>query len=138
MTVDGLRNELDILFDEMSDDDIIQLHNTIAGDYNDENRIHYMSDFDDIINNWYNYTPSDLLNHLGAEFSLDDEYFTVDDHGDIYSFMDLLGTFSPWDKDAAINYIIDFGEDFGNSDIKLLLDRYDSEYDGPEMIRYER
>lgn len=135
MTVSELRDELEMLLDEMSDDDVILLYNTIAGDYNDENRIHYMSEFDDIINNWYNFTPSDLINHLGADFSLDDEYFTVDDHGDIYSFTDLLSAVSPWDRDAAIQYIIDFGENFGNPDIQTLLDRYDSEYDGPEMIQ---
>lgn len=135
MTVAELHDELEMLFDEMSDDDVIILYNTIAGDYNDENRIHYMSDFDDIINSWYNYTPSDLIRHLDAGFILDDEYFTVDDHGDIYSFTDLLSAVSPWDRDAAIQYIIDFGESFGNSDIQMLLDRYDSEYDGPEMIQ---
>ena len=127
MTVSELRDELEMLFDEMSDDDVILLHNTIVGDYNDENRIHYMPDFDDVINNWYNFTPSDLINHLGTDFNLDDEYFTVDDNGDIYSFTDLLSAASPWDRDAAIQSIIDYEESYGNADVQTLLDRFDDE-----------
>ena len=125
MSADELRDELDYLFDEMSDDDIITMCNAVADDYSDESKIHYMDQFDEIIMNWYNYAPSDLINHLDPNFSLDDEYFTVDDHQNIYSFTDLLDIHSPWDKDACINYIIETGESFDNPDVQLLLDRYD-------------
>lgn len=122
-----LRNELDMLFDEMSDEDIISLHNSVADDYSDEGKIHYMSEFDEIIENWYNFLPSDIVRSLDPDFSLDDEYFTVDDNNDIYSFTDLLDVHSPWDRAACIDGIIEYDESYGNSDVQAILDRYESE-----------
>lgn len=124
-----IKEQLNMLFDEMSDDDIIALHNSIADDYNDENKIHYMDQFDEIIENWYNWTPSDVIRSLDANFSLDDEYFTVDDHHTIYSFTDLLDASSPWDRDGCINSIVEFEESYGNPDIQAILDQGDSEGD---------
>lgn len=130
MTHDEYRNELEDLLDGMSDDDIIALHNNVAGDYEDANKIHYMTEFDDIINTWYTFAPSDLIRSLDPEFDLNDYYFVVDDLNNIYSFTDLLDIHSPWDRDACITYIMDYGESFGDSDIQDIIDRWDLEGEG--------
>lgn len=134
MTIDELRNALDEAIEEMSDEQVIELHNSVADDYSSYDKIYSMEDFDEIIDGYFEFSPMDLVKSISAYFDTADEYFVVKDTGDICSFTDLYDVDSPWDKQACIDCIIDYEESYGNPDIQLILDRYNEEYDEPEMI----
>lgn len=127
MTEDQLRDELDMLLDEMSDEAIIELHNSIADDYSAYDKIYPMEEFDEIIDDYFDFSPMELIQSVHSEFDETDDYFTVYEDGDICSFTDLLSTYSPWDREGCINAIVEDEESYGNPDIQILIDKFNEE-----------
>ena len=125
MNRDVLEERLADIFDEMSDEDIINVWNTYA--YNDGyTPVYYMDDFDDIIDERYSFTPSELLDAV-IEWDSSAEYFIVDDLDHISCFSDLRDKHCPIDVQQLINDIIDTDDDFDNDDIADVLDEFEEE-----------
>lgn len=125
MTNEELRANIEDIMDEMSDEEIIELHNSVADDYSSEDKIFSMDDFDEIIDEYFSYTPTDLIEAVlnSDHFDLQDAYFTVTDRQDIVSFTDLLDPNCPWDREACIDGILEYDEGYGNPDIELVLEQ---------------
>lgn len=125
MNRDELQETLIDIFDEMSDQDFVDAWNNFA--YNNGYvPIHYMEDFDDIIDERYSFTPSELLD-AAVEWNGSADYFIVDDLDHIICFSDLRDKGCPADVNALIMHVVDTNDDLDNSDIADLLDELEEE-----------
>lgn len=111
-----LRDELNYIFDEMSDADATSAWNSYCNAINDEDGIIYeMNEINEVLASW---TPWDIISATTYTFDLSDFYFFANREGDeICSFTDFLSSTSPFDRDAIINYIVETHDDLGNNDI---------------------
>lgn len=126
MTADELYGALEDLFDEMDDSDVVDLWNRYAYE-NGYEMIHYMDDFNEIIEEQYSFTPFELVD-AAVDWDPQAEYFIVDDKELIRCFSDLAGSeFSPLDRNALINAIIDTENDFDNDEVAELLEEFERE-----------
>lgn len=121
----SLRKRLIDVLDSISDKDFIDLYNAIAKETNRDEFIYYMDEIDVVLDD---FTPSGIIRGLADTFSLDDDYFTVDDRLSIYSFYDLLDDGCPADRDEMVDIILDSQDSFDNKDVQAVLDSaYDEE-----------
>lgn len=125
MTADELYGALEDLFDEMNDRDFIDLWNEYAYNYG-STPIYYMDDFDEIMDDRFDYTPYELL-ESAVDWNGSADYFVVDDLGHIKCFSDLAGQGSPVDRNDLINAIIDTENDFDNDEVAELLEEFERE-----------
>ena len=123
MENEALREELDLLIDEIPEEEAVRMHNSLA-DYNEVyDRIYYMDDFDEVISE-QNYSPKEIIQYSEGTVNLNDEYFTVKDTLEILSFTDLYSPNSPWDKEGLIDYIIEFEDDLDVQEVADLFERF--------------
>jgi len=123
MENEELREELDLLIDEIPEEEAIRMHNSLA-DYNDVyDKIYYMDDFDEVLTE-QNYSPKEVLMYSEGTVDLNDEYFTIRDTLEILSFTDLYSANSPWDKEGLIEYIIETEDNLGIQEIEDLFKRF--------------
>ena len=111
-------DDIDDVFDELSDADVFDMWNNYAKDY-DKPEMHEMSKIEDIL--LPKIALREILSSLDKNFDPDDEYFTVDDMGYIVSFSDWYETASPFDREALINAIAETGDDFGSTAVRDLM-----------------
>ena len=111
-----LRDELNYIFDEMSDEDSLSAWNAYCYAINDEDGMIYeMNEIDQVLGSW---TPYEILSCTLNRFDISDYYFFANREGDeICSFTDFLSPTSSFDRDAMINYIVETHDDLGNDDI---------------------
>lgn len=114
-----LVDELNELFDELPDIDIVEIYNNAV----DSNFIYYMDSFDEVIMQ-YNYRATELVDSLDYNFSTNDYYFTIDDNREIHSFTDLLSSESPFDRDVLIGLIVDNANSYNNAEVDAIIDRF--------------
>ena len=110
------------VFDEMDDEDYIDLHNDFARD-DGYNMIYHMYDLDEVCQTQMGYTLDSFMRDLG-QFDIDDEYFTNTDTNTINSFDSLLDGRCPIDRDEMIRYIVDTGYGAGNEAVEEVLDSF--------------
>lgn len=110
------------VFDEMDDEDFIDLHNDFARD-NGYDMIYHMYELDEICMNQLGYSLDSFMRDLG-QFDIDDEYFTVTDTSEINSFDSLLDSRCPADREGMINYIIETDYAAGNEAVQEVLDSF--------------
>ena len=128
MTIEEFEDAMDMLYDEMPDSEIIELHNRICREMGYSDIIYDMDDFDEVIGNEYSFTPSELVyTVVGTDFDVNDAYFVVTDTEDINTFSDLLSAKSPIDRDNMTSIIISYNNSYDNDDIQALLDQYEEE-----------
>ena len=119
---------LDIL-GGMDTEDLVSIHN----EYCDNNKymddyIYNMCDFDDMNSGRL---PSEVLNDIGDNFNINDDYFVCGLYGfDSFDYADDDG--SPVCIEDIAKYIVNNMDDLGNDDIKDLLESEEEDDDGDE------
>ena len=109
------------IIDNLEDAELISIWNEIqdANSYY-EDHIYYMYEIDEL---FHDVKVSEFLSNLADDFRVGDDYFKDGVWG-IESFNDIYDVI---DDDEIINYIIGTEEDFGNDDIREILDEEEEE-----------
>lgn len=104
------------IIDNMEDDELISAWNERCDSYSyDDDHIYYMYEIDEL---FHDVKVSEFLSNLADDFRVGDAYFKDGVFG-IESFDDIYDVI---DDDDLIEYIINEDEDFGNDDIREILD----------------
>lgn len=113
MTEEMKRENLQNIIDNLDDTEIITMWNDICAD---SDVIYYMDELDEFFISCKSAT--NIIDSLDSNFSTSDYYFADGDYG-VKSFDDIYDIV---DDDELINYMLDNDEDFGNDDIRDILD----------------
>lgn len=116
MTEEMKREKLQAIIDNADDNDIITWWNDHCDC--DTDRIFYMDELDGFFVERGYKSATDIIDSLDSDFSTSDYYFTEGDYG-IKSFDDIYDVV---DDDDLIDYMLEIDEDFGNDDIRDILD----------------
>lgn len=123
MTYDELREGVKCALYDMHDRDIINAWNELCDNENYMDDYIYSNDPDELL---YGQTPSEVLNNIGSDYNINDEYAVFTIYG-LESFDYVTDSNCPVDYDMLVDYVIDNSEAFDNSEIEDLLEEYDSE-----------
>lgn len=116
MTEEMKRENLQEIIDNADENDIITWWNDICAD---SDTIYYMDELDGFFHDKKHYNcATDIIDSLDSDFSTSDYYFADGEWG-IKSFDDIYDIV---DDDELIDYMLDSDEDFGNDDIRDVLD----------------
>lgn len=131
MSEDQLRDELMSLIDDMSDTDAIYIWNEYCREINDDiSEIYNMDDFDEIADGQ---SPSDIARSIFyGDFRPADKFFGFNGYGNYVSFDYLTDKNARYYPEDMVDYIIRNDEDFGDSDIRELLDSANDDDDDEE------
>ena len=112
------RELIEELFFCMNDDDFVELWNEYCNyDYMSDETIYYMEQFNELMEHC---TPLEILDSVDSSFDTYDDYFTRDNYYETFeSFNDPVYHV---ELNELIDDIIDNDDDFGNYDIRELLD----------------
>lgn len=115
------------IIDNYDLDELVSCCSYLDGD----NAIYPMSSFDDIL---CGFEPWEITRAAYyGEFCPADSYFRFNVYANLESTDDPL--YEGWiDIDALAEYAIDYGEDFGDSDIRTLLDQWEEEEENNEEV----
>lgn len=116
MTEDMKREKLQEIIDNADENDIITWWNDHCDC--DTDCIYYMDELDGYFDGRNCKSPTDIIDSLDSDFSTSDYYFTEGDYG-LKSFDDIYDVV---DDDDLIDYMLEADEDFGNDDIRDILD----------------
>ena len=108
-------------------DELVSCCSYLDGD----NAIYSMDDFDEIL---YGRTPWEIARAAYyGEFCPVDSYFRLNVYANLESTDDPV--YAGWiDTKALAEHAINYGEDFGDSDIRALLDKWDEEEENNEEV----
>lgn len=116
MTEEMKREKLQEIIDNLDETVIIAMWNDICAD---SDIIYYMDELDGFFHDKKHYNcATDIIDSLDSDFSTSDYYFADGDWG-IKSFDDIYDIV---DDDELINCMLDNDDDFGNDDIRNILD----------------
>lgn len=116
MTEEMKRENLQNIIDNLDETEIITMWNYICAD---SDVIYYMDELDGFFHDKKHCNcATDIIDSLDDNFSTSDYYFADGEWG-IKSFDDIYDIV---DDDELINYMLDSDEDFGNDDIRDILD----------------
>lgn len=113
MTEEMKREKLQEIIDNLDETDVIEMWNEACPSDRD---IHYMDELDE---HFKHASPTNIVDSLVDGFSTSDYYFAEGDYGDLESFDDIYDVV---DDCIIIDYMLDMDEDFGNDDIRNILD----------------
>ena len=116
MTEEMKREKLQAIIDNADDNDIITWWNDHCDC--DTNTIYYMDELDDYFIGRNCKSATGIIDSLDSGFSTSDYYFTDGIYG-LESFDDIYDVV---DDDDLIDYMLEIDEDFGNDDIRDILD----------------
>lgn len=127
MDTDRIRDELTSLLENMRDYDFLEIWNEYCDrGYDEQGHIYFMNEFDEVYGDVE--SAFDLIKEYQrlfkrGYFNAEDTYFRFDGYGDTVSIDDIfIGKNSPVDMDELIDSIIDNDNDYGNNDIRDILD----------------
>lgn len=126
---DFVKEKLEDFLEEMSDDDVIAMWNNYCDNnrYEDD-RIWYVSDFDDLMSGKL---PSEVVEELSSSFSLNDEYMVFTMYG-ISSFSYVNDDVCPIYISDLADYILENDDELENDDVRDFLDEYAEEEEEDE------
>ncbi len=126
---DFVKEKLEDFLEEMSDDDVIAMWNNYCDNnrYEDD-RIWYVSDFDDLMQGKL---PSEVVEELSSNFSLNDEYMVFTIYG-IASFSYVSDDVCPIYISDLADYILENDDELENDDVRDFLDEYAEEEEEDE------
>ena len=131
--IDSIRDELMELLDSMRDQDIVYIWNEYCRETGDDiSEIYSMDDFDELCEGM---SPSDIARSIfygcGAfeeeEFNPNYKFVGFTGNGNFASFDYLSADTARYYPEDLVDYIIRNDEDFGESDIRDILDGDDDE-----------
>lgn len=110
MNIMNIEQAREILFDNLSDDEIIEAYNEYCEYCNDMDSIVYsMYEFDEVV---ASFTPMQLTNKVVyGEFNPSDDWFTFDGYGNLESFSD-YDVFTFFCKSVESDYVIELAEQY--------------------------
>ncbi len=116
--LEAIKNYLD----ELSVSELVALNNEYCSAINDrDSQVSSMNDFDDA---FYNCRPLELVRMLDGNFSADDDYFYIDNYGEICSADNPLDVISIYD---IAEYIDDNNDSLYDSELENLLDNWNDD-----------
>ena len=114
MTEEMKRENLQNIIDNLDETAIITMWNDICAD---SDTIYYMDELDGFFDKRGYKSATNIIDSLDDDFSTSDYYF-ADGNWGIKSFDDIYDIV---DDDELINYMLDNDDDFGNDDIRDIL-----------------
>jgi len=107
----------DVLLNYLSEDEMVYIHNNFCdkNSYYDD-IIYFMNELDDIVTAE---TPTEIIRTYG-NINVNEDYFVITMYG-AESF-NYYGNAPTTYYDEIVEYILDYDEDFGNSEIREVLD----------------
>lgn len=115
MTEEMKREKLQEIIDNLDETVIITMWNDICAD---SDIIYYMDELDGFFNKRGYKSATSIIDSLDDDFSTEDYYFSDGNWG-IKSYDDIYDVV---DDDDLIDYMLEVDEDFGNDDIRDILD----------------
>lgn len=128
MTYDEFRNGIREAVESMNDSDLVNAWNEVCDNENYMDDYIYSNDPDELLSGR---TPSEVLNDVAGDYSVNDEYAVWTVYG-LESFNYTSDSSCPIDIDMVVDYIIDNEEDFDDSDIEELLEQWNEEEEEDE------
>lgn len=118
--------------DELDEWELVTLNNEYCSAINDyDSQITSMCVFDEV---FYNYKPLKLVRMLDNDFSADDDYFYIDNYGDICSTNDPTQMIDTCD---IAEYIDENNDYLYNLDLEKLLDDWNEDGDEDDATDYD-
>lgn len=121
-----MKNAIIEALNNLDNSDLIAIHNEYCDACNDpDSRIYDMCDIDEMLSG---YSPSDIAGMIFyGSFNPNDDYFTFDGYANLASFDYVTQSECPICEVDIAEYIVDYDEDFGNDDIREILDAADED-----------
>ena len=121
--MEELRDSLQEALDSLDQDNILDIWNQRCEALRyDDDRIEYNNFIDEILDGL---KPSEIIDAVDRNYSINDDYMYWDGYGDICSTSDV---YDVADDSEIIDYIIDEWEDCGYTEIEDVLTEFEAEY----------